>query len=400
MLSDQQRSEDAVPLLRRAVQLDPNFAMGLMRLGDILNAQDKLEEGFRYWRRAIALADTQHLSEHERLSIESRYALEIKDFGKAEPILRDWTRKFPNDPLPRQLLASCLLQMGNYTESVRVARAGQERFPPDVFGTSVLIRGLAAQNELAGVDQQIAMLETLGNKPLTLGFRATAAALRGNYDTSAALLREVMRSDDLHESSRATAQLANLEADRGNLEAARKLLSDGIVKDRASGEDGYAAQKTTALGFLDGSLGNRKLAVARAHEAVSIRRAQLVIVQAVSLLARYGSPQDAEALMNTFPAGEGPKYDADRLRMRGEILLAKGDFKPALQLLDEAAHQDRPQEPKEYLARALEMTGDHEGAKLTYQRIADTSWLTWLAEDEWPATRFLARQYLEHSKGE
>ena len=399
-LSDEQRSDEAVPLLRRAVQLDPNFAMGLMRLGDILNAQDKLEEGFAYWRHAIALAETQHLSERERLSIESRYALEIKDFHQAEPVLRDWMRKFPNDPLPRQLLAFCLLQMGNYTESVRVARASQERFPPDVFGTSVLIRGLAAQNDLAGVDQQIAILETLGDKPLKLEFSATAAALRGNYSASESLLREVMRSDDRQESSRATAQLANLEADRGNLEAARKLLSDGIVKDRASGEDGYASQKTAALGFLDGFIGDRKLAVARAHEAVSIRRAQLVIVQAVSLLARYGSPRDAEALMNTFPAGEGPKYDADRLRMRGEILLAKGDFQPALQLLGEAAQKDRPQEPKEYLARALDMTGDHEGAKLAYQRIVDTSWLTWLAEDEWPATRFLARQYLKNSKGE
>ena len=65
----------------------------------------------------------------------------------------------------------------------------------------------------------------------------------------------------------------------------------------------------------------------------SIRKSPLVIVQAVSILARYGSPEEAERMMNTFPAGgEGPKYEADCLRMRGEIRAAKRDFKQALKL--------------------------------------------------------------------
>jgi serine/threonine protein kinase len=398
-LSDQQRSDDAVPLLRRAVQLDPKFAMGLMRLGDILNSQDKREEGFALWRQAIALAADQHLSEHEGLSIQSRYRLEIKDFEQAEPILRDWTRKFPNDPLPAQLLSWCLFQLGDYEEGVRLARDNQNRFPASVFGTSVLIRGLIARNELAGIDQQIAILENLSSRSLALGFRGTAAAVRGDYDGAARMFQEVMRSDDVKESSRATGQLASLEADRGRIDAARRILIDGILQDRENGEDGSASQKTVALAFLEGVAGNPNLAVARAHDAVSIRKSPPVMVQAVSILARYGSPEDATLLMNAFPAGEGPKYESDRLRMRGEILAAKGDFKQALVLLEQAAGKDRPHEPKEYLARALDLAGNRERAKLVYQRIVDTSFLTWIAEVEWPATRFLATQYLKTAKG-
>jgi len=400
LLSDEQRSDEAVPLLRRATQLDQNFAMGLMRLGDILDAQDKVEEGLGYWRQAIALAAAQRLSEHERLSIESRYAIEIKDYSNAEPLLRDWRRKFPNDPLPVQLLAWCLLQTGNYEEGVRVARESQERFPPTVFGTSVLIRGLAARNQLAEIDPQIEVLEKLSSKSVALGFRAILAALRGDYDAAAGLFREIMLSDDVKEASRATGELASLEADRGRFDTARQLLRDGILKDRGTGEDGFAAQKTIALAFLEGIAGNQGLAVAHAHEAVSIRRSPLVMVQAVSILARYGTPDAATSLMDTLPAGEGPKYQADRFRMRGEILAAKGNFKQALDLLDRAAHMDRPQEPKEYLANAFVLAGDHERAKLVYQRIVDTSWLTWIMQDEWPGIRFVARQYLKNSKGE
>ncbi|MGH9645642.1 MAG: tetratricopeptide repeat protein, partial [Bryobacteraceae bacterium] len=121
----------------------------------------------------------QHLSAHERLNIESRYALEIKDFDKAKPILVDWTRGFPNDPLAAQLLSWCLLQQANYGESVRVARENQKRFPLSAFGTSVLIRGLIANNQLDDVDQQIAILESISSRSLALGFRAIVAALRG-----------------------------------------------------------------------------------------------------------------------------------------------------------------------------------------------------------------------------
>jgi len=398
-LSDQQRSGEAVPLLRRAIDLDPNFAMGLMRLGDILDSQNKLEEGLSYWRKAIELARAQHLSEHERLSIESRYALEIEDFNKAEPILRDWTLKFPNDPLPRRLLAWCLLQMGNYEEGVRVARASQDHFPPNVFGTSVLIRALIAKNQLADADKQITILEGISSKPLALGFRAIVAAVRGDYNGSASLLGEVMRSDDVKEASRATALLANLEADQGHLDTARQILAEGIAKDSETGQDGSASQKSVALAFLEGMAGNRERAVARARQAVSIRRSPLVIVQAVTILARNGSSKEAVSLMNTFPAGEGPKYDADRLRMQGEILAAEGRFKPALELLDRAAHADTPSEPKEYLARALDLAGDRAQAQLVYQQIVDAAFLAWTVEDQWPATRFLAKQYLKKFEG-
>jgi serine/threonine protein kinase/tetratricopeptide (TPR) repeat protein len=399
-LSAEQNSEEAASLLRRAVQLDPNFALGLMRLGDILNAEDKREEGFADWRRAIALAASQHLSEHERLNIESRYALEIKDFNKAQPILKDWTRKFPNDPLPAQLLASCLLQMGNFEEGVRIARENQDRFPPNIFGTSVLIRGLAAKHDFVDIDKHLATLEKLARRPLALIFRGIVAAVRGDYPESARLFREATTSDDIKEASRATAQLANLEADQGRMDSARQILIDGILRDRATGEDGFASQKSAALAYLEGIAKNPERAVARAKDAISIRRSPLVIVEAVSILARYGSPEEATNLMNTYPAGEGPKYDSDLLRMKGEILLAKGNFKQALDLLDRAANLDRPQDPKEYLARAFELAGDHERATLANQRIVDTSFLTWITEDEWPATRFLARKYLKDSKGE
>ncbi|MCU1338442.1 MAG: serine/threonine protein kinase [Bryobacterales bacterium] len=395
-----QQAPDAVPVLQRAVQLDPQFAMALMWLGDLVYAQNRKEEGLEYWRQAISLAATQHLSEHERLSIESRYALEIEDFKKAEPILRDWAGKFPHDPLAAELLAFCLLEMGRYEDGVGVALAAQANSQPRVFGTSMLIRGLAATNRTAEIEPYLKVLDDLNSQEAAQELRGIVRALQGRYDESAALFRELILSSDRTNSSRASSLLANLEADRGRFDEARQVLREGIERDRKTGQDGAASRKTLALASLEGVTGSRKLAATLAREAASGQSSALEIVEAVSLLAQYGDISDATRVMNTLPSGEGPRFEADRLRMRGEILAAAGKPGQALELLDRAANMERPLDPKEYLARVLDLAGDHERARRIYQRISDSPWLIWSHFDRvWPGSRFLAKQYLDGLKG-
>ena len=399
-LSTAQRAAEAIPVLQRAVQLDPQFAMGLMRLGDILNSQYKSEEGFAYWRQAIALARVQHLSEHEKLNIESRYALELRDYRAAEPVLRDWTRKYPNDSLAQQLLASCLVSMGRYEEALRVAREAQARFAPTIFGTAVLIQALAAKNQTADIEPLIQILGQLAGHTLALQYRGMLAGARGDYEAGARIFRELISSTQGQESSRAEMLLANLEADRGRMDEARNILRDAIAQDRETGEDGLASLKMIELAFLEGLKGDRALARALAREAVSVRPSPGVIVASVTILARQGYVDDANRVAKTFPGGEGPRFEAARLRMRGEILAAMGAPQQAAELLEQAARTDQLKQPKEYLARVLDLAGQRERAQLIYQEIVDVPWMIWgSAGDELPATRFLAREYLRQSKG-
>jgi tetratricopeptide (TPR) repeat protein len=401
-LSAAQRDTEAIPVLERAVQIDPQFAMGLMRLGDLLNAQYKSEEGFSYWRQAIALARAQHLSEHEKLAIESRYKLEIRDLGAAVPMLQDWVGKFPNDPLAPRLLAAALLGQRHYEEAIRVARQAQERFGPTVFGTSILIRALAARNQTADIEPQFQVLERLSAHSVALEFRGMVAAMRGEYDEAARLFRELASTAQGQAASRAAGLLAISEADRGRMDEARGILSAAIAKDREAGQDGLASQKTVALAFLEGQLGDASRARALAEQAVSIvGPSPQVILQSVTILARNGDVAAAAQLAKRFPGGEGPRFEAARLRMQGEIFAAKGEYAKAVVQLDRASNTDRPQDPKEYLARALELDGNRALARLTYQNMVNSPWLTWdLVEEEWPGTRYVAKQHLKELEGE
>lgn len=398
-LSAARRATDAIPVFQRAIQIDSQFAMALMWLGDILNAQYKSDEGFADWRQAVALARAQHLSAHETLSIESRYALEIRDFRAAEPVLREWVLKFPNDPLAPRLLASCLLGLGRYEEAIDVAREAQERFGPNVFGTSIVIRGLAAKNRIAEIEPQIQVLEGLSAHTLALQFKAVTAALQGDYTSAERVFRElisVARGEDL---SRGISCLAILEADQGRMDEARRILRDAIDKDGEAGEDGLASEKTVTLAFLEAVAGNGKMAGALAAEAGAASQSPQVIVESVTILARLGYFEEASRLSKRYPKEEGPRFEVARLRMQGEILAARGDLPQAVDVLDRAASKDRINAPKEYLARVLDLTGERERAKLIYQSIAGTPWMIWGSpEDEWPGA-FLAKKYHEKVGG-
>jgi serine/threonine protein kinase len=389
------------PLFRRAVQLDPQFAMALMRLGDILNSQRNAEEGYRYWREAVEQTRTQRLSDHERLSIESRYLLEIGDTASAEPVLREWVSKYPNDPRPAELLVAGLLSLGRYPEALTLGRQHRQRFGPSLFVTARLIEALAMSRRLDQLEPELNILKELPAPIWELRFRGAASAVREDYASAEAAFRQLANQVTGEEASRATSLLAALAAERDDLSLAASLLETGITHDREAGEHGLASQKASALAFIENVRGNRESARAWALEATAMLLSPQTVMQSVSVLARQAFQKDAERLAARMPYGEGPRYESTVLRMRGEILASQGKYDDAIELMERAARKASSLRPKEYLARVLALSGQHERARLVYSELVNTPWLIWGSpESEWPGLRLLARRYLQTRKGE
>jgi serine/threonine protein kinase/tetratricopeptide (TPR) repeat protein len=397
----QQQPTPAISLLRRATELDPQFAMALMRLGDILNAQQEGEEGVAYWREAIKQGRAQHLSDHERLTIESRYFLEIGDEAGAEPLLREWTGKFPNDPLAMELLSASLIGLGRYPEAITIARQARQRFGPSLFGTGRIVLGLAMSHHLDQAETELKILKELPAPTWELRFRGALKASREDYESAEAAFQELASMVTGEEAARTTSLLAALAADRGDFDRAANLLQDGVTHDRQAGEPGLAAQKASALAFIESIRGNRESSRAWALEAVSMDTSRRTVMQAVSTLARQGYLKDARQVSVRMPHGEGPRYEAALLRVQGEILAAEGQYDKAIEVMEHAARRSSALLPKEFLARVLALGGQHERARIIYSDIVNTPWLVWAApESEWPGLRLLAKRYLASQKGE
>jgi tetratricopeptide (TPR) repeat protein len=87
---------DAVPFFRRAVQLDPEFALAHARLGTVLSNLGQTKEAETAARRAFELRD--QASERERLYIEARYYSTVsRDVDKAIEAYQLLLATYPDD---------------------------------------------------------------------------------------------------------------------------------------------------------------------------------------------------------------------------------------------------------------------------------------------------------------
>lgn len=109
---------DAVPFFRRAIDLDPEFALAYARLGTVYANLGQQDESRKMTTRAYELRDK--VSELERHYIDARYYTSARPDGqKALDTYKAWLATYPNDYTA--LMNSALLhkQQGDRAEAIR-----------------------------------------------------------------------------------------------------------------------------------------------------------------------------------------------------------------------------------------------------------------------------------------
>jgi tetratricopeptide (TPR) repeat protein len=391
-LNQSGKPAESIPFYRRAIAEDSSFAMALMRLGDTLVSQRDSKEGFNFWRQAIDAGRAQRLDERERLNLESRYALETADYPKAEPILREWVRKYPNDPRPSEWLVATLRGLGRDEDAVAEAKKRTERFGPSLFSIGHLIHALGTTGRLDEIPAYFQVLEQLNAKGVALRFRGILAAVRGNHPEAEQYFHSYESVAKGAEASQARALLATLAAEHGDYPRAIDLLRNGMDLDRQGGMIGLAAAKASGIAYLKLLQNNRAESEEWAHEALALQSSPQIVMQVVTILARNGKTEAAARVLKQMPAGEGPGHNARVARARGELSLARGDIEGGLSLLELAAATEGATRPKGYLARALELAHQQTRANDALY-VRQSPWISWTwPEVEWPAGNHNTRQ--------
>jgi eukaryotic-like serine/threonine-protein kinase len=132
--AEHQRLNDdkAIPYLKRAVELDPNFALANATLGV---AYDNLTQGQlanTYISKAFDLKD--RTSERERLYIESHYYdIVTEDLDKAIEAYEQWVQTYPRDTVPRDNLALRYQLEGRQEKALASASASMQIDPKDNY---------------------------------------------------------------------------------------------------------------------------------------------------------------------------------------------------------------------------------------------------------------------------
>ena len=140
---------ESIPHLKRAIELDPTFAMAEAQLSSVYanTGQSALAPAFS--EKAFELRD--RVSERERFFISWRYYRDaVQDNDKALELARLWTATYPREAFAFNALGSALIRAGQFAQAeapLRQALRLDARFAPAYSNLAAVLMALGQYDE-------------------------------------------------------------------------------------------------------------------------------------------------------------------------------------------------------------------------------------------------------------
>ncbi|HTZ95159.1 MAG TPA: protein kinase [Terriglobales bacterium] len=121
----------ALPYFERAIELDPNFAMGYRAIGDLYFTLSEVSRASDYLTKAFQLRD--HASEREKLNITADYYQNVTgELDKAAQAYQEVIESYPRDFAAYSNLGVIFAPQGQYEKAVQITRQALQIEPDAV----------------------------------------------------------------------------------------------------------------------------------------------------------------------------------------------------------------------------------------------------------------------------
>jgi serine/threonine protein kinase/tetratricopeptide (TPR) repeat protein len=118
----------ALPYYQRAIELDPNFAMGYSAVGGDYRNLGELGRASEYLTKAFQLRE--HASEREKLGLAAAYYLTVTgELDKAAQTFQEMIESYPRNPTGYANLGLVYGEQGQYEKAAEVTRQGVSLAP-------------------------------------------------------------------------------------------------------------------------------------------------------------------------------------------------------------------------------------------------------------------------------
>ncbi len=283
-----------LPFYKRAVELDPNFAMAYARMSVTytnLSDEQRSEENAR---RAYELREK--VSERERFFIEVNSEGELE---KAAQTLELWRQTYPRDDAPYRKLGAIFARLGNREKALEQQREALRLEPSNGDNYVNLAQDYIDLDRLDEAEAVCKQAEErkLENEGLLM-LRYYLAFLKGDAAQMAQSFSAAMGkpgAEDL-----LLDMLADTEGWYGKFKNAHELT--GRAMDSAQHNDAKerAAMYQVAAALREVESGNRERAVAEAKAALHLVPNRYVRAMSALALARAGDASGAENLASVL----------------------------------------------------------------------------------------------------
>ncbi len=328
----------ALPFLKRAVALDPNFAIAYRALSAVygnLGEQGRQAENIR---KAYELREK--VSERERFYIEANYYWTgTGELEKAVPAYELWQQTYPRDYALYVHLGGIYSSLGNLEKALEEHREALRLEPNAADNYEVLIADYMNLNRLNEAEM---VFKQAGERKLEseglLALRYRLAFLKGDTAQMAQLASSATGkpgTEDL-----LLAAQADTDGWCGKLKNAHELTRRAMDSAEHNDAKETAASYQGAAALREVEPGNREQARAEANDAVKMAPNRDVQTIAALVLARIGDTAAAEKLA----AGLDKAFPLDTIiqryrlpTIRAAIALQRKDANRAVELLQVAS---------------------------------------------------------------
>jgi tetratricopeptide (TPR) repeat protein len=353
---------EAVPHLKRAIELDPSFALAHAQLSSVYTNTGQAELAPEYSRRAFELRD--RVSERERFFISWRYYRDAaQDTDKALELARSWTATYPREAFAFNALGAALIRIGHFDESIAPLRESirlDAKFSPAHSNLAGALFSLGRYAEarvtlqqatelgldFAGVrrlsyllafvqgDEELMARELkaslgVGGTNAAYGWQAHVFAYGGRIAEAHDRFRQGIRLAHQGDFGEVAGQLALQDAEihaiAGDCRQARAETSEGLTTSR----DNETLERASRVFALCGSEREaqellEQLAM-RFPDATLTNRLAIPITTAILALNRREPEQALEALEPAQSYDHAPSYGSWSRYVRGQAHLQRGD---------------------------------------------------------------------------
>jgi tetratricopeptide (TPR) repeat protein len=385
-------SAAAIPLLERAIALDPEFAIAHAMLGRVYG--DVGQESRSALSTAEAYKFRSRASERERFFIVASYDMQVSgNLEKAEETCETWARAYPREDGALGFRTGVILRVfGQYEEAAELGRQLLSLDPDFAVAYHLLVVNEIALGRLREAQ---GVLDAAAARKLEIPFyaldRYRLAVLQKDAPAVeraiAAAARSPVTADLI------AGQQASMFAYHGRLNDARDATTHAVSLAVQSGRPELAARFEAAAALSAALVGDPEAAVHHAHAALGLstgRDAEYGAAMALALTQKSADSQAgtlADDLEKRFPDDTAVRF-LYLPTIRALLALNRGDPAGALELLKASGPYALGTPPSAFLGlygtlyptlvRGLSYQALHRGAEAAqaFQEIVDHPALT------------------------
>jgi len=291
---DKKGDRDSLPIFKKAIELDPNFAMAYSALATINHNLGDSELARENATKAYELRD--RVTEAERESIEARYYSYVTgDLEKAEEVYALAVQNYPDSAGAYNHLANEQGELGRYEQSVQSFRKALLLDPSRASTYSNLAVGLLALNRVEEASAVLTEADKRGLRTDTLLQAHYWIAFLRNDEKE--MERLVQRSSDLPGAQAILlSEQSNTAAYHGHFEKARESsrAAENLMERDANKE--FAASYLVQAALRESEVGEFARAQQYISQAQKLSHGQDVATLTAVALVQIGSVNQAEAL--------------------------------------------------------------------------------------------------------